>query len=135
MELINTEIGNGVRCIQLRGSLNIAGVGAVETRFYAHCGGPQPRVLVDLSQTDFIASLGIRLLLQALKTVAARGGRMVLWNPQPAVAAALEIAGLSQFVRHGNAAEVAAVVIQASEKTTGFSRSNLSTCPHQQSQG
>ena len=133
MELICTEIGNGVRHLQLKGDLDIAGVGAVETRFYAHCGGPQPKVLVDLSATGFVASLGIRLLLQSIKTAVARGGRLILWNPRPAVAAALEISGLGQFVRHGSAAEGAAAVIEACEKTTGFSRSNLSTCPNQQS--
>ena len=116
MELIYTEIASAVRRIQLKGNLDIAGVGAVETRFYAHCGGPQPRVLVDLSATGFVASLGIRLLLQAIKTVTARGGRLILWNPLPAVATALEISGLGQFIRHGSEAEGVATVSQAGER-------------------
>ena len=127
MELICTEISNGVRHLQLKGDLDIAGVGAVETRFYAHCGGPQPKVLVDLSATGFVASLGIRLLLQAIKTVGARGGRLVLWNPRPAVSSALEISGLGQFVRQGTEAEGIATLFRADEKTTGFGRSNLTT--------
>ena len=127
MELISTEIGNGVRRIQLRGDLDLAGVGEVQAQFEAQCGGPAPHLLVDLAHTNFIASLGIRLLLQAIKTVGARGGRLVLWNPPPVVAEALEISGLGQFVRQGSAADEAAAVRQPGEKTTGFGQNNLST--------
>ena len=112
MNLEVSEIQNGVRLIKVTGNLDIAGVGAVETRFYANCGGEKPRVLVDLSATNFIASLGIRLLIQAIKTVSARGGRLLLLNPAPLAASALDISGLGQYVVRGNEAEAAAVVLQ-----------------------
>ena len=112
MNLEFTELPNGVRLLKLDGDLDIAGVGAVETRFFAHCGGEQPRVLVDLSATGFVASLGIRLLLQAIKTVLARGGRLILLNPTKAVDSALDISGLGQFVVRGSEAEAIAALLQ-----------------------
>ena len=112
MKLEFSELPNGVGLIKLDGNLDIAGVGSVETQFYARCGGHNPRVLVDLSATGFVSSLGIRMLLQAIKTVAARGGRLLTLNPAPAVAYTLDISGLGQFVVRGSEAEAAANLLQ-----------------------
>ncbi len=112
MKLEFNELPNGVRLIKLEGNLDLAGVGTVEARFYANCGGNPPRVLVDLSGTGFVASLGIRMLLQGIKTVSAAGGRLLMLNPVPAVASALDISGLSQFVVRGSEAEAAAALLQ-----------------------
>ena len=112
MNLEFNDLPNGVRLIKLDGNLDTAGVGTVETRFYAHCGGDKRRVLVDLSATRFVGSLGIRMLLQAIKTVSARGGRLLLLNPVPIVASALDISGLGQFVVRGSEAEASAALLQ-----------------------
>ena len=112
MNLEFNDLPNGVRLIKLDGHLDTAGVGAVETRFYAHCGGDKPRVLVDLSTTRFVGSLGIRMLLQAIKAVSARGGRLLMLNPVPIVASALDISGLGQFVVRGSEAEASAALLQ-----------------------
>jgi anti-sigma B factor antagonist len=113
MNLEFSTLSNDVSRIKLNGDLDIAGVGAVETRFYAHCAGNPPRVLVDLSGVDFIGSLGIRLLLQAIKTVSARGGRLVLLNPTKMVDSALDISGLGQHVVRGSETEASAILLQA----------------------
>jgi len=112
MKLEFSELPNGVRLLKLNGNLDLTGVGEVETRFYAHCGGEKPRVLVDLSGTSFVASLGIRLLLQGIKTVLARGGLLLLLNPVPPVAYALDISGLGQYVVLGSEAEATAALLQ-----------------------
>ena len=115
MKLEFTELPGGVRLIKLIGNLDIAGVGQVETPFYAHCGGEKPRVLVDLSGTGFVASLSIRLLLQAIKTVSARGGRLLLLNPAPPVASALDMSGLGQFVVRGSEADAASALLRTGD--------------------
>jgi anti-anti-sigma factor len=112
MKLEFRELPNGARLIKLAGNLDITGVGSVETQFYAGCGGHDPRVLVDLSATGFLSSLGIRMLLQAIKTVSARGGRLLMWNPVAAVTSALDISGLAQFIVRGSEEEAAAVLLQ-----------------------
>ena len=53
---------------------------AVETTFYAECNGENLQVVVDLSAVNFLASLGIRLLVQGLKSVKARNGKDA-WVP------------------------------------------------------
>jgi len=113
MNLEFSALPNGTSHIKLDGDLDIAGVGAVETRFYAHCAGNPPRVVVDLSGVGFIGSLGIRLLLQAIKTVSARGGRLVLLNPTKIVDSALDISGLGPYVIQGSEADATAMLFQA----------------------
>ena len=105
MELSHKTISGEVTCLQLAGNLDIAGVLAVETRVLAYCGGDKPRVLIDLSETRFIASLGIRLLLQAIKTAVARGGSLLLWNPTATAGSVLEISGLGTHVFCGTEVE------------------------------
>src|SRR4051794_6530354 len=113
MKLEFSTLTNGVSRIKLDGDLDISGVGAVETGFYAHCAGDPPRVLVDLSGVGFIGSLGIRMLLQAIKTVLARGGRLLLLNPTKLVNSALDISGLGQYVARGGEAEASARLLGA----------------------
>ncbi len=104
LTLESSELSGGIRLLKLRGNIDLMGVNAVSTRFYAFCGGEAPQVRVDLSAVEFVASLGIGMLLQAAKTVKARGGQLQFLNPTPAVHAALEISGLNQFVIQGDAA-------------------------------
>jgi anti-anti-sigma factor len=108
-----SKLPNDVSLIKLEGNLDIAGVGAVETRFYAHCSsGSPPRVLVDLSGVSFVASLGIRMLLQAIKTTSSRGGKLLMLNPMSAVGSALDISGLGNFVYRGSEAEASNLLLQ-----------------------
>ena len=106
------ELPNGVRLIKLDGHLDTAGVSTVETRFFAHCDGDKPRVLVDLSDTRFVGSLGIRMLLQAIKMVSTRGGRLLMLNPVPIVGAALDISGLDRFVMRGTETAASDALLQ-----------------------
>ena len=98
MELQYSEIEKNIKLIKLIGRLDIAGVGAIETDFSAHCSGETPRVIVDLSRVEFLASIGIRLLTLNAKSVAGRGGRMVLLNPNPEIRDVLEITGVSVII-------------------------------------
>lgn len=112
MKLEFSELPDGVRLIKLAGNLDLPGVGAVETQFYASCSGDKPRVLVDLSAMGFVASRGIHMLLQAIRTMSAGGGRLLLLNPAPGVASALEIAGLGRFIWRGSETNAAAALLQ-----------------------
>lgn len=98
MELQYSEMEKNIRLIKLSGRLDILGVGAIETRFAAHCAGENARVIVDLSAVEFLASIGIRLLTLNAKSVAGRGGRIVLLNPQPDIRDVLEITGISAII-------------------------------------
>jgi len=98
MEIHYSELDNGIGLIRLVSRLDIIGVGEVETKFTGYCTGDKSRVIVDLSQVDFLASIGIRLLMLNAKSVALRGGRMVLLSPIAEVQSVLEITGLPAVI-------------------------------------
>lgn len=106
------ELAAGVALVTLRGRLDIAGAGAIETRFNATAGA-RKAVVVDLSGTSFIASMGMRLLLIAGKTMAARGGKMALLAPKPEVAAVLKTAGIDTVIPVYGARDVALAAVAA----------------------
>jgi anti-anti-sigma factor len=98
MELQYSELDNNIRMIKLIGKLDIIGVGQIETKFAGYCGGEKARVVVDLSEVDFLASIGIRLLTLTAKSIASRGGRMVLLNPTADVQHVLEVTGIPAII-------------------------------------
>ncbi len=51
-------------------------------------------IALDLSGVDFISSAGLRVLVNARKTVKNAGGRIVIAQPSKQVTETLEIAGL-----------------------------------------
>jgi anti-sigma B factor antagonist len=93
MELSVEELDGGVTLATLRGRLDVAGAGQVELKFNATAGA-RKALIVDLAEVSFIASMGMRLLLIAGRTVAAKGGKMALFAPTPEVDAVLRTARL-----------------------------------------
>lgn len=114
MELQYNELDNKIRSIKLIGKLDVMGVGKIETQFAGCCSGDHVRVLVDLSEVDFLASIGIRLLIVTAKSLASRGGRIVLLNPIPEVHNVLEITGIPAIIPIYSSLESAETVLLAS---------------------
>ena len=98
MEIHYNELDSGISLIKLGGRLDIIGTGEIETKFTGYCAGEKVRVIVDLSEVDFLASIGIRLLMLTAKSVASRGGKMVILNPIPEVQEVLEITGIPAII-------------------------------------
>lgn len=98
MNIQYSEMDNGIHLIRLSGTLDIIGTGEIETKFAAFCSGNNNRVIVDLSEVDFLASIGIRLLTLTAKSLTSRGGKMVLLNPNPDVQDVLEITGIPAII-------------------------------------
>jgi anti-anti-sigma factor len=113
MELNYTELDNGIRLIKLTGRLDILGTGTIETRFTAYCAGEVKRVLVDLSEVDYLASIGIRLLTLNAKSLASRHGRMVLLKPTADVKNVLEMTGIPSIIPMYDSLESAEAVLLA----------------------
>ncbi|MBE0670089.1 MAG: STAS domain-containing protein [Anaerolineales bacterium] len=98
MKLHFSELENGIRLITLDGKLDSHGVDNVEFEFIHHCAGDTPRVLVDLSRVSYISSIGIPMLVNAARSVAARGGEMALLNPHHTVMDVLDLVGVSRII-------------------------------------
>jgi anti-sigma B factor antagonist len=69
---------------------------------------------VDLSEVDFLASIGIRLSMLTAKSIARRGGRMVLLNPISEVQNVLEVTGIPAIIPIYSSLESAETVLLAS---------------------
>ena len=98
MELQYSELDNNISMIKLMGKLDIIGVGEIETSFAGYCDGDRIHMLVDLSDVDFLASIGIRLLTLTAKSIASRGGKMALVNPTPDVEHVLDVTGIPAII-------------------------------------
>jgi anti-anti-sigma factor len=94
-----SELDNGIRMIKLSGRLDMAGTNLIEKQFVESCAGDNVFVLVDLSQVNYLSSIGIPMLITSAKAVANRGGRMALLNPQTNVKLVLDITGVANMVR------------------------------------
>lgn len=112
MELQYNEL-SGTRMIKLIGKLDIDGTNTIQTQFANYCSGEKPHVLVDLSEVDFLASVGIRLLTSNAKSVASRGGKLVILNPAPKVKNVLETTGIPAIIPMYDNLESAQTVLMA----------------------
>lgn len=108
-DVINVDIvdlGNGITNVLVSGRMDVQGALAVDKKF-STIADEKKKVVIDLSQVTFLASLGIRTLIMSCKTLASKGGDMVLLNPQPNVEKVLRTSGVDtviQIVRDMNAA-------------------------------
>ncbi len=92
MRLEQEQVAPGVTKANLVGRLDIGGSQEIELALHALAGSCRA-LIVDLSQVDFVASLGLRTLIVAARTIARKGGRMVLFQPVIAVEAVLISSG------------------------------------------
>lgn len=111
MSLEHNKLDNDVELLKLSGRLDIIGTGEIETKFAGYCAVEKGRVLVDLSGVDFLASIGIRLLVVNAKALVGRGGRMILLNPSLDVGKVLEIAGIPAIIPMYDSLESALAVL------------------------
>jgi anti-anti-sigma factor len=114
MELQYSELNNNIRLLKLKGKFDIVGTGLIENKFAGYCGGENVRVVVDLSDVDFLASIGIRLLTLTAKSMASRGGKMVLLNPNPDVHHVLDVTGIPAIIPVYSQFESAEAVLMGS---------------------
>lgn len=79
--------------IGMVGKLDIAGAEIVALPLATLAGG-RKNLVVDLSGVTFLASIGIRHLVSAAKTLTRKGGKLVLVNPSDAVKEVLATSGI-----------------------------------------
>jgi anti-anti-sigma factor len=79
--------------------MDMVGVEEIDLRFTALTAAMPLRVLLDLSEVPFLASVGIRLILQNARALDRKGGRMVIFlGPNGTVKSTLDSVGVSGIV-------------------------------------
>ena len=81
----------------LKGKLDAEGANAVAAPL-AKLSEEKQGLVVDLSGVSFLASVGIRQLITAAKTLTRRGGRLALLKPTQAVDEVLTIAAINSLI-------------------------------------
>ena len=84
--------------VKLSGRIDLEGIGDLDLEFTWHTVARRRPTLVDISDVDYIASIGLRMLVTAAKALNKFGARMVLLNPHPDVEDVLRTAGFDKVM-------------------------------------
>ena len=98
MQLEVSALDDGLKLVKLIGKMDIQGTSQIEDSFTIQTASKKAGVIVDLSQVPFVASYGMRILVSNAKSLAGRGGKMVLFKPTPMVKNVLSSAGIDQLI-------------------------------------
>ncbi len=83
---VNTEQIDDVLVIELPARLDANTIAALEMKLNEQVMAHRGKVLADMSNVSFVASLALRMLLTGLKTVQPLGGDLRLAGLQPQIA-------------------------------------------------
>jgi anti-anti-sigma factor len=84
--------------IAMRGRLDAAGAEQIETQFTGAVASAGQNALLDIREVEFIASLGIRLIISTARVLQRRDRRMVIFGAQPQVQDVLDTVALSDLI-------------------------------------
>jgi anti-anti-sigma factor len=97
MEFKFEDLSDGITIVVLEGSLDFISANDIDLEFSA-VAGSRDKVLLDLAKVSFMASLGVRSLIKAARTIGRRGGKMVASNANDEVKEVLEYTGANTLI-------------------------------------
>ncbi len=90
MILTITELENGIKKIALGGRMDMYGTQDIETRLTVAAAVEKANIILDLSDVEFMASIGMGVIIRAANALRMQEGKIVIFNPRPGVRDALE---------------------------------------------
>ena len=84
--------------VALSGRLDAGAVDKIGKRFQAATVARGEPAIIDMSGVDFIASVGLGMLLTAARALHSRGARTVIVNPKPLVRRVMEAAQMPSVI-------------------------------------
>jgi anti-anti-sigma factor len=97
-----SAVDDTITKVTLNGRLDTPGVGQIETLFLATLVPAGKNAIVDLSDVEFVASLGIRMLISAARGMRQRRARLALYNVRPLVQGVFDMVSLSEVIPIGS---------------------------------
>lgn len=107
MKLTIIEESDRISRVALSGRLDLEGVMSVESEFITHVSARKKPAVIDLSGVEFIASLGVRMILSAAKQLKRYDASIALLKPRPMVADVLDSIGLEDILHVTDSEEAA----------------------------
>lgn len=98
VQITQVRLDDEVTHLALSGKLDAAGLQGTDIKFTGFTAARRKPTLVDLSQVEFIASLGVGMLVSCAKTLQRHGAKMVLLNPSGPVEKVLRTLGIDQVI-------------------------------------
>jgi anti-anti-sigma factor len=89
---------SNVVLVKLEGRLDLRGTLEIEDKFAFNVATKDTAVLIDMSGVDFLASIGMRMLMKNARAVQSKGGKVGLLNPQKMVKETMVTSGLEQLI-------------------------------------
>ncbi|WP_091192557.1 STAS domain-containing protein [Micromonospora narathiwatensis] len=93
---VQISVGDDVVDVRAVGEIDIATVGAFRAALWA--APARPVLRLDLSGVRVLSAAGVRALIAAHLRIRARGGELVLVDPDPVVARVLRATGLHRVM-------------------------------------
>ena len=97
MQIDKTDLGNAVTRLKLAGRLDINGSAMAEIPLSLAARNCR-RLVIDMSDVSYVASLGVRHLVMAAKTLDRGGGKLVLFSVTGPVAEILETMRITDLI-------------------------------------
>ena len=97
MELVVEELPGGFTRAALVGRMDIEGALSVDEQFRA-LGRLRRNLIVDLAGVSFMASMGLRTLVVAARSLKDVGGRIAIANANPNVEKVLDNSGIGEMI-------------------------------------
>ena len=97
MQIDKTDLGNSITRVKLAGRLDLNGSAMVEIPLSLAAKNCRSLV-VDMSEVSYVASLGVRHLVMAAKTLGRGGGKLVLFAATGPVSEVLETMGITDII-------------------------------------
>src|SRR5579871_1895431 len=97
MDIVTSEDQGPITRVALVGRMDIMGAETIALPL-ATLAGSKQNLIIDMSGVNFLASIGIRHLVSAAKTLTRRGGRLVLLNTTDMVTEVLTTSGLATLL-------------------------------------
>ena len=113
MKLEIADTHDGLVNVTLVGRLDTPGVEKIESDLVASLVPRGARAMVDLSQLEFVGSVGLRMFVAIARDLARNKGKLVLYSPQPWVNVTFTTASLQTIIPVCRDAAAAAVAARA----------------------
>jgi anti-anti-sigma factor len=98
IQLNEVNLANDLTHLAIVGSMDVAGLHAVDVKFHGYTAARRRPTLVDIAGLDFVSSLGMGMFVSCARSLQRFGAKMVLLNPQPEVEEALKAVGVDQSI-------------------------------------
>lgn len=83
---------------KVAGRLDATTAGATEKDLLGLLVDDVNSITLDLSSLDYVSSAGLRVLLVIAKAAKAKGGKLVLTSPKPAILEVIKISGFDRII-------------------------------------